>query len=366
MPSPSTAGATSTSAKTSTAGASSGSSTREWASPLARRFLLRNRNAASKAEGNGGPSPQAKRAPTPYPNRHLKLATLATAGRLEAGTARNGAAQPTSASSRTKSALVALRDLTGPAHQSHALVQLVGVGVERCTRQHRITVDIGPAFFFDGFAHTRQGLRIVARVAAGRVNEVLVPVSPRQADIHRQGLLRLPRQFYQLRLGRIRLAGALGSERRIIGLGAALEMIDRILKRGHVKVGYPLKGRRGAAGLGRIVAQVICVRSQHFRLGLGRLAFCIGEFLHLVQIARYRLGKIVVARERNIGIGHAQNDAPYGLCERRRVSKAGIAETAIILVRVIGGMVDAAHLTFADEAQGQRGNSEMLEERGIV
>jgi hypothetical protein len=46
------------------------------------------------------------------------------------------------------------------------------------------------------------------------------------------------------------------------------------------------------------------------KAGHPRPCISIGELLHLVQIARYRLGEIIVARQWDIGIGHAQNDAP--------------------------------------------------------
>jgi hypothetical protein len=42
----------------------------------------------------------------------------------------------------------------GLAHQTHALVQLVRIGIERRAGQRRVTVDIGPALLFDGFAHS--------------------------------------------------------------------------------------------------------------------------------------------------------------------------------------------------------------------
>src|SRR5262249_8197140 len=118
-----------------------------------------------------------------------------------------------------------LRDRTGFAHQAYALVQPVRVGVKGRTSQRRIAVDVGPALFFDGFAYTGQRLRGVARIPAWSVDQVLVPIPPRQADIHGQALLGLSREFNQLRLHGLRLLCAFGGERRVIGPGASLEMI---------------------------------------------------------------------------------------------------------------------------------------------
>src|SRR5690242_7126560 len=81
--------------------------------------------------------------------------------------------------------LPALTERLGIAHQPYALVQLVCVGVERRPGQRRTAVDIGPTFLLDGFTHTRQGLGSVPRVAAGSVNQILVPIYSRQADIRR-------------------------------------------------------------------------------------------------------------------------------------------------------------------------------------
>src|SRR5262249_10991204 len=105
--------------------------------------------------------------------------------------------------------LLALCYRGGSAHQAHALVKLAWVGVECGVGQRRIAVNGGPALFFDGLAHTRPSLGVVARISARRVDQMLVPVSPRQADLYGEALLGLPRKLNQLGLGCVRLARAL-------------------------------------------------------------------------------------------------------------------------------------------------------------
>src|SRR5262249_3406550 len=113
-----------------------------------------------------------------------------------------------------------LRDRAGFAHQAYALIEPLRIGVKGRTGQRRIAVDVGPALFLDGFAHARERLRGVARIPAWSVDQVLVPIPPRQADFHGQALLGLSREFNQLRLCRLRLPFGFGGERGVIGLGA--------------------------------------------------------------------------------------------------------------------------------------------------
>ena len=102
--------------------------------------------------------------------------------------------------------------------------------------------------------------------------------------------------------------------------------------------------------------------AQQLGLRLGFFALVVGELLHLVEIARDRVGEIAGLLQRQIAVGHAQHHPPDGLGQQRIVDEARIDEAAVMLEGVVARVIDAAAVALLAESDVQRGHAQMLEE----
>ena len=68
---------------------------------------------------------------------------------------------------------------------------------------------------------------------------------------------------------------------------------------------------------------------------------------------------------KKIGFGQAKHESTTRLRERNTVFKIGVAESAIVIERIVDGVVRAAAI-FAAVAQVERGDAKVLKKRGII